>query len=325
MSVTIAKTISLIFIIATLFFSFHWPVFAEGKVLGIHLLSPGEIGVAQKLLTTTDEASHYVTIPLTFDDLNHKERWQNFFRDASSARIIPLIRLATRFEDGAWVIPDRSDIIKMSKFLTSLDWHAPTLTIILFNEPNHGKEWGGKLDPEGFSQICEFAADWFATESKTYVVLPAGMDLAASNTGDTMEAFTYLRRVFAHSPELLDKLDGWTSHSYPNPGFTSDPWKTDKNSLRGYQHELAFLKDYSDKEFPVYITETGWDQRGISQKKVREYYQVAYRDIWSSDSRIKAVTPFLLQGAPGTFAPFSFLDEKGNPTSAYQVYQSLLR
>lgn len=301
-----------------------FPVQARTEVLGIHLLSPGEVGSAQKLLETKDGASHFVTVPLTFDDLNHRERWQAFFRDAHSARLIPIVRLTTRFENGNWVVPDRNDIMRFAKFLSDLEWREDKLIIILFNEPNHALEWGGRLDPEGYGEIADFAIDWFKTEPKQYVVLPAGLDLAAPNSKDTLEAFAYWRRAEKAAPGLFSKFDGWTSHSYPNPGFVSNPWKTDKGSLRGYQHELSFLSQYTNKELPVYITETGWKNETFSARDIKRYYQVAYENIWKKDERIVAVTPFLLQGAPGTFAPFSFLDAVGKPTKAYAAYQEIL-
>lgn len=303
---------------------FPVPAKAETEVLGIHLLNPAEINSAQKLLATKDGVAHFVTVPFTFDDMNYKDRWQTFFKEAHDTNLTPLLRLTTRFEDGKWVIPTRADIMKLTAFLSSLDWKRDELTLILFNEPNHANEWGGKLDPEGYSRLADFAVDWFKSEPKKYVVLPAGMDLAAPNSRETLEAFAYWQRAFSESPELLNKFDGWTSHSYPNPGFVSDPWKTDKKSLRGYQHELMFLSKYSKKQFPVYITETGWNHEALSSREIFRYYQIAYKNIWNSDDRIKAVTPFLLQGAPGTFAPFSFLDALGKPTKAYAAYQEIL-
>lgn len=299
-------------------------VFAQGQVLGIHLLSPSELPQAQKLLDTKDNTIHFVTVPFTYDDLNYKDRWQKFLREAHDAHIKPLLRLTTRFENGSWVVPDRSDVMRFATFLTSLTWYDDDLTVILFNEPNHANEWGGNIDPAGYGAIADFALDWFKTESKKYVVLPAGIDLAATNGGGTVEAFLYWKQVFVSSPDLLEKLDGWTSHSYPNPGFVADPWKTDKKSLRGYEHELDFLSQYTKKELPVYITETGWNHDELSDYEVQRYYQTAYKNIWNHDPRIKAVTPFLLQGAPGTFAPFSFLDATGRPTKAYEVYRGLV-
>lgn len=297
---------------------------AQADILGIHLLSPSEISAARDLLSTKDGGVHYVTVPFTFDDLNHRDRWQAFLRDAKTANLKPLLRLTTRFEAGSWVVPTRSDIMKMAKFLSSLDWQTDELPIILFNEPNHAKEWGGRLDPEEYARISEFAIDWFKTEPKKYLLLPAGLDLAAPTGKETLEAFSYWQRALTEVPQLFEKLDGWTSHSYPNPGFVSDPWKTDKRSLRGYQHELTFISRYTSKQLPVYITETGWNNEAFSVKQMQWYYQVAYKNIWNSDPRIKAVTPFLLQGAPGTFAPFSFLDALGKPTKAYAAYQNIL-
>ncbi len=300
------------------------PALAQGEVLGIHLLSPSELSQAQKLLETKNNTNHFVTVPLTYDDLGHKDRWQNFLNEAHDAHLTPLIRLTSRFENGSWVVPNQADIIKYVTFLSSLSWKDTDLTVILFNEPNHANEWGGGVDPEGYVRIADFATDWFKTEEKHYIVLPAGLDLSANTSPGTMEEFTFWKRALADRPEFIEKLDGWTSHSYPNPGFASDPWKTDKGSLRGYQHELTFLSGYTKKELPVYITETGWNHDQLTNWELARYYTVAYSQIWNNDPRIKAVTPFLLQGAPGTFAPFSFLDAHGNPTKSYDVYKSLV-
>src|SRR5258706_1600799 len=94
--------------------------FAQGQVLGVHLLSPTELSQASKLLFTSDNVTHSVTVPLTFDDLNYKDRWQSFLDNAHANHIMPIIRLATRFENGVWVEPDRSDVIRMASFTSSL-------------------------------------------------------------------------------------------------------------------------------------------------------------------------------------------------------------
>lgn len=300
------------------------PVMAAGEVLGIHVLGPSEVEQASMLLSTPDKASHTITVPLSFDDLNKRDLWQHFFDTAASSNLQPIVRFTTRFEAGSWTVPNRAEVIKMIDFLTAMDWHRDDMTVILFNEPNHAAEWGGKIDPQSYALIADFAADWLKTEPKKYIVLPAGMDLAAPNGSTTMEAFNYLRQVFQAAPDFVSKLDGWTSHSYPNPGFASSPSKRDKGSLRGYEHELAFLKEFTPHALPVYITETGWDQRTLSDYQVKLYYRLAYDSIWKQDPRIKTVTPFLLRGAPGTFAPFSFLDAQGRPTAAYEAYRTIL-
>lgn len=300
------------------------PAMAKGEVLGIHILAPGEIERANKLLDHGDDKDKFVTVPLTLGDLNKKTEWQHFFDEAQSLKMHPIIRYTTRFENGAWTIPTRADVVAMTTFLSSLEWHRPELTVILFNEPNHASEWGGTIDPEGFASLSLFATQWLATEPKTYTILPAAMDLAADGNKNTMEAFAYWTRVLTAEPTLLDHFTGWNSHSYPNPAFSASPDRTGKNSLRGYETELAFAKKYTTKDFPVYITETGWNQDLLTNQRLKTYFTKAYENIWSSDKRIVAVTPFLLQGAPGTFAPFSFLDKDGKPTMAYEVYQQIL-
>ncbi len=306
------------------FFLWSTPVYAKGEVLGIHILSTGEIDQANTLLEHGDDKDKFVTIPLTLGDLNKSSDWQSFFDKCHALKIRPIIRFATRFENGSWKKPTRIDVMALTQFLGALEWHRPELTVVLFNEPNHAQEWGGTLDPQGFAQVSIFAAQWLKTEPKTYTVLPAAMDLAADGHNQTQEAFAYWQDALNEEPTLFEHFDGWNSHSYPNPAFAQSPSRTGKNSLRGYTNELEFIKKYTSKEFPVYITETGWNQNVLTNIKLRTYFAEAYEQIWTKDSRIVAVTPFVLQGAPGTFAPFSFLDANGKPTIAYDTYRELL-
>ena len=312
----------LVLIVTTLFF-FPTKVKAKGEVLGIHVLSTNEVKTAAKLFEKEMPSSHYITIPFTLEELNHKQKWQDFLNQCSDLKLVPIIRLATRFESGSWQIPTRKDIMSFSAFFADLDWKREELILVLFNEPNHKAEWGGKIDPIGFADITKFALDWFHTDSKKYVILPAGLDLAAPNGKTTMEAFDFWRQAVLRDPGIFDKLDGWTSHSYPNPGFAGSPYRTDKLSLRGFVHELNFIRRYTVKSLPVYITETGWDSFAIKSKNLNNYYRTAYRSVWN-DERIRAVTPFLLQGSPGMFSAFSFLDALGRPTQAYVAYRNLL-
>lgn len=299
-------------------------VYAGTEVLGIHILEPGEVTLAQKLLANGDDKDKFVTIPFTVLDIGETERWQPFFDECHTLKIRPIIRLATRVKDGAWTIPAREEIGEMITFLSSLEWHRPELTVITFNEPNHAKEWGNSINPEEYAHLSMFAVNWMRTEAKTYTILPAGMDLDASNASGTMEAFSYLRRVFAAEPDLASAYDAWNSHSYPNPGFNANPNRIGKNSLRGFENELAFLHSYTQREYDVYITETGWDSQKVPTKYINSYFQTAFKKIWGKDPRIRAVTPFVLRGSPGVFAPFSFLDDRSNPTALYRAYRNIL-
>ncbi|MEK7458100.1 MAG: hypothetical protein AAB612_01270 [Patescibacteria group bacterium] len=295
-------------------------------VQGVHILNTGELDAASALLKNvkTKDQWDYVTIPFTLDDTHRLSDWQRFFSQARELKFQPIIRLATRFNNGSWVVPTKKDVVDLTAALSSLEWPVPNERIVVvFNEPNHANEWGGVLDPEGYAGILEFTGYWLHAENVGYVVLPAGLDLSAPNGKITMEEFTYLERMFRSHPDVLEIMDGWTSHSYPNPGFTASPTAQGKNSLRGFEFELAFLKKYSQKKFPIYITETGWIETKQTAKWLSWYYEYAVTNIWS-DPRIRAVTPFVLKGAPGSFAQFSFYDSQGKPTLHFDAYKKAL-
>jgi hypothetical protein len=291
-------------------------VMAQGQVLGIHLLNPTEIkGVKNFFYEQSDEWS-YVTIPLSLADLDKEAEWLEFFKLAKEYKIIPLVRLVTRFEDGAWQVPNRKEITSYFKFLNQFEWPTAERYIIVFNEVNHAKEWGNSLDPINYAQVLEFTADWAHSENKNYKVLPAAMDLAAPNGYETMEAFNYLEKMQKYNSQVFEKIDYWNSHSYPNPGFSASPTRTGKNSLRGFQHELTYIKNKTGLELEVFITETGWVSNNYNNRWLSNYYTYALQHVWS-DERVKGVTVFVLKGDPGPFANFGFLDANDQPTAQY--------
>lgn len=299
---------------------------AEGHVLGIHILHRSELDAATTLLNPVESSQddwHYITVPFTLEDLDKPTEWQEFFDQARERKLIPLVRLVTEFEDGAWQVPNRKQITDQIQFLSQLKWPTAQRTIIVFNEPNQAHEWSGRIDPVEYARILDFTARWAKSEDKNYVVLPAGMDLAAPSGPVTAEAFWYLDQMLAFNPDVFAYVDYWNSHSYPNPGFVSSPQRTDKMSLRGFQHELTYLKQKTGRDFEVFITETGWRDTPATSPWLSSYYQYAYQHIWS-DNRVKGVTPFLLQGDPGPFSAFTFIDQFGRQTSQYLAYQQLL-
>ena len=109
-------------------------------------------------------------------------------------------------------------------------------------------------------------------------------------------------------PEFVDTIDGWTSHSYPNPGFSGSPYAIGRGSLRSYQWELSYLHGLGiSKDLPVFITETGWiHSQGVMQNRallspeqVGANLEIAASTVWN-DPNIVAVTPFVFnyQGLP---------------------------
>lgn len=302
------------------------PIRAEaGEVLGIHILHPSELDRASALLKSDHYSQdwHYVTIPLSLDQLQEKEQWQHFFDAAYQQKVNPIVRMVTRYDPAAdaWAVPNRQEIVDWYTFLDSLAWPHPDRYVIFLNETNHRKEFGGYFDPVEYAQLLDFAARW--GKHSGYSVLPGAMDLAAPNGPDTREAFGYLSEMMAAQPDVFENIAYWNSHSYPNPAFSAPPTARGQNSLRGFEYELAWLQQQTGRDFQVFITETGWVDTPVTRSRLAAYYEYAYQNIWS-DPRIKAVTPFILQGAPGPFANFSFLNEAGQPSTQYQAYRRLV-
>jgi len=327
----------------------------EISKLGIHILNTTELNDAKKLVTPQidfglgqgnilgvdtnfnsdlDEMVlpansnwSYVTIPLTLDDLTKEKEieWQLFFNEAKDLKIIPIVRLVSRYssENKSWIVPNKKQIIDQINFLSKLNWPTDKRYIIAYNEVNHASEWGGRVDPEEYVNILEFFSNWAHTEEKNYMVLPAAMDLAAPNGKVTLEAFNYLSQMYNYDPEVFSYIDIWNSHSYPNPGFSSSPTRYGQNSLRGFQYELDFLKLKTGEDYKVMITETGWKKTPSIENKLSSYYLYAMQHIWSDD-RVIAVTPFLLKGSPGPFANFSFYDVDNNPTNQFYAFKDAL-
>lgn len=342
---------STIFLCLTFLFSSSSVIAFEISKIGVHILNISELQDAKKLVTLENDSKvlgiesealeiksdleslveyqnwSYVTIPFVFDDMTSKKQaeWQVFFDEAKKLKIIPIVRLSTEYssEIHSWKVPNKKQIVNQINFLSKLNWPTDQRHIIIYNEVNHASEWGGFIDPVRYSSILKFASDWAHTENKNYVVLPAAMDLAAPNSLRTLEAFNYLNQMYAADPEIFSYVDVWNSHSYPNPGFISSPTSFGKTSLRGYQYELNYLKQKTGKDFKVMITETGWLATAFNSRWLESYYTYAMQHIWS-DERVLAVTPFLLKGAPGPFAGFSFYDMNDIPTNQFHSFRTAL-
>jgi len=303
-----------------LLFLLDAPVKANNVPFGVHLLEPGEL---EYVLPYRGENDRFVvTIPMAMDD-RRKEVWEDFFQTSFKAEITPIVRWITGFEGGNWKEPTRKDVIDATAFLADLNWPGQR-TIILWNEPNHAKEWGGRVDPESYADIAYFALNWLKTEGHEYTVLPAGLDGAAPNGMETMDSIRYMELVWRAKPELYSLIDGWTSHSYPNPDFSSTPYTRGKNSLRGFEVELIKLKAMTGKELPVYITETGWRDTRSTNRVLVKYYSYAAENIWNNPN-IKAVTVFLLRGFNGPFEDFSLLDERHEPTTQMRALMAAMK
>ncbi len=199
--------------------------------------------------------------------------------------------------------------------------------MILFNEPNHATEWGGSVDSNSFAEVNKEFAKKIKESNKDFVIMMGGLDAAApSQLPNFQDSGIFLNQVIDSIgiDEFNRLFDAWSSHAYPNPGFVGSPYASGKSTIKGYEWELNFLKQRGVKDLPVFITETGWQGNTLGRNKVAENFQIAFQKVWEKDTRIRAVTPFVLIYQSAPFLQFSWLQKDSNaPNPEYTLVQSL--
>lgn len=295
---------------------------------GIHLAQPTDEDIvrASNLVNSNGGAWGYVTLVIHEDDKN-VEKWQNIFEKLRENRIIPIIRLATKPQGSNWERPDKEDIEEWLNFLNNLHWVVKNRYIILFNEPNHATEWGGGVDAKNFAEVVATFAAKLKESNKDYFIMMGGLDLSAPSQKPRYEdAEIFFREVVGEigSDAFNQLFDGLSSHSYPNPEFSSSPQKVGRKSIVGYEWELSLLRGLGIKNLPVFITETGWNGDLISRFRIAEYFSYAYQNIWLPDDRVFAVTPFILNYQAEPFLKFSWIKKDlGDPYPEYVTVSNL--
>lgn len=291
-------------------------VFAqENNKVGISLLQPSSEDIAQaaELINSHDGDWGYVTLVIQENDRDVR-KWQDLFEQLREKHLIPIIRLATSPQGEVWRRPEEKDVKEWVDFLNKLNWVVKDRYIILFNEPNHASEWGGEVDPEGYANVALAFATSLKKSNNNYIVMLAGLDAAAPSSPPQYEdSGVFIEKMFrATSFKLQGYIDAWASHSYPNPGFSGSVWDTGKQSIRGYEYELALLSKLGvQKNLPVFITETGWKKGALSESAIAENYRIAFSEIWGKDARIQAITPFVFKYLSEPFIDFSWTNENG--------------
>jgi hypothetical protein len=138
-----------------------------------------------------------------------------------------------------------------------------------------------------------------------------------------MDEGTFIKRMIAAEPNLFDNLDGWVSHSYPNPDFAGKVTDTGRGSVWTFDWELNYLRSFEIyKDLPVFITETGWSNKKISQEEIGSFYDYAFKNVWN-DKRVVAVTPFILNYPNEPFSEFSWKKNDGSFYPYYEFYKKI--
>lgn len=322
------KLIFLVFLHLFLFSSsitnaIYDPLSRPNNKIGIHILFPSELNKAKELVNSSGGEWGYVTIPIQIGEKDIA-KWQIFLDDAKDLKLIPILRLATEgdyFIKSSWKKPTEEDILDFANFMESLNWPVKNKYIIIFNEVNRSDEWNGQADPEEYAKLLSYATTIFKEKDDDYFIISSGMDNASITANGTYSQYDYFELMNEHVPGIFNKIDGISSHAYPNPGFAQPPEVDSPTSISSFIYESDLINSMSDKRLPIFITETGWDQTLTSDQQVGQYFIQALETTWNHPE-IVAITPFLLNSGPGPFEKFSFLDKDGKENNVFKAIKN---
>ena len=305
------------------------PAETRNNIFGIHIHDENDLEDAAKLVNSMGGDWGYVTLVIRKDDRNF-QKWQNTFDKMRRLHLIPILRIATRQQNGGWEKPSFGEIDGWASFLNELNWVTKNRYVIIGNEPNHSKEWGNELNPEEYAQYLLQFSSKLKESSDEYFILPAGLDASAPSDRLHMDEVQFIKRMLKKEPDVFEHIDGWNSHSYPNPNFSAPATKTGRISIRTFEWELNLLQQLGVKnKLPVFITETGWihDKNGengnLTPSEISNRYITAYGDVWLTDKRIIAVTPFILNYQEPPFDVFSWKDSDGGFYDFYNQVKNI--
>lgn len=314
-----------LFLLPKFSFAIEDPLSLPNNKMGVHILFPEELGEAARLVNSSGGDWGYVTIPIQAGDKN-LEKWQKFMSDAKKLHVIPIIRLSTEgdyFDTKVWRKSIREDVLDFGNFLNSLDWPVKNRYIVVFNEVNRSDEWEGNLNPQEYAEILKYAAEVFKALNPDFFIISSGLDNAAPNLfGKYMNEYDYMAAMNIDVPGIFGLIDGLGSHSYPNPGFRQMPYILTSQSIYSFNFEKNLAFRLSNKNLPVFITETGWSKDSLSEDQIAANFKYAFEYVWSNKD-IVAVTPFLLQAGTKPFSQFSLINEGGEYSKIFLALQAI--
>ena len=297
------------------------PLSVPNNKFGIHIIqaTPDESSPAASLVNANGDWG-YITVLIEGKDKD-QGKWQEFFNDLRRRHLIPIVRLATQPVGNIWKKPDIGEAQVWADFLDTLVWPIKNRYVVVYNEPNQGTEWGGTVDAKNYAEVLDQTIIALKSKNRDFFVLNAGFDASApSQLPQYEDQAIFMGQMEEEVPGIFNKLDGWVSHSYPNPNFVGSPSALGRGTVRTWLWELQLLRQFGvTKNLPVFITETGWQHaEGISydyslptSDVLSKYFEHAFNGAWNS-SRIVAVTPFLLSYQDTLFDHFSFKKYQSN-------------
>jgi hypothetical protein len=279
----------------------------------------------------------YLTVVWTIQDREDRMAEYNlqlFLDRCYEFHVQPIVRVATKFEakreptvpgqpavkpnqqgaEGSWTRPDWDEPLKWREFFERGKWPTRHAWIVIGNEPNLGREWGGAVDAAGYARYLDHVLDVFA-DAPRFDIVSGALDISNTTAMPVMQdALEFLDEMGATVPGLFARLPAWASNPYHVPNLGPGVRYTHK----AYEAEL----DRIGREMPVLITEAGNLQTGDEQEIAR-FYAEAFRD-WMADPKVVAATPLFWHPDRNDFWMFE-LDKRGAFVSKSPTYELLRR
>lgn len=300
----------------------YGPALLPNNKYGIHITNESDLEDAGVLVNSNGGNWGYVTFVVQKGERDPK-RWKSFFKSLRKLHLIPIVRISTSPIGNYWEAPTVDEIDGWVSFLDELSWPTKNRYVVIGNEPNHSMEWGTRISPEEYADYLRTFSQKLKLKSDKFFVLPAALDASAPNSKTTMDEVVFLKRMLDFDPQVFEFVDGWNSHSYPNPGFSGSALASGRGTIKTYLWELATLKSLGvEKEFPVFITETGWVHPNGYEGNLKDKFKYAFENVWSDD-KVVAVTPFILNYDEKPFVDFSWKKKDGTFFEFYSVIREL--
>jgi len=293
----------MIFFILLILLIFNPNTIYAKNTFGLHLTQTSDINTAHSIINSTNGDWGWTTIVIRTDQLD-KGVWQEFMDNCRKYHIIPIIRIATKMENNYWVRPTLTDIDNIANFLNSLNWPSKLQYVTLFNEINHGQEWGGEVDIKNFVDIAIYSADKLKSLNPNFFILTPGLDLAAPEKPPQYRNFqSVYEEIKKYRPEYFEKFDGLATHYYP------------QNSKKDFNYELKYFK----KDIPIFIKETGWKHQRPYTRQAAATHILNIIKKYSKIPNVVAITPFIYNYPNPPFEYFSWLDKNEKLFPEYNI------
>lgn len=315
----------------------------RNNIVGLNvarLKQPLYIWAASDLVNANGGDWGYITVVWTIEDRqdrNAEYNLQMFLDRCFEFHLQPIIRLATKFEgkkletlpgekptrpneqgaEGSWARPDWDEPAKWRAYFETGTWPSRQAWIVVGNEPNLGREWGGAVDSADYARYLDHFLDVFQGASRFDVVAGA-LDISNTTALPVMQdAFEFLDGMEAAVPGIFERLPAWAS----NPYKQLNRGRSVRFTHRAYEAEL----DHIGREMPVLITEAGHLDTG-DDDEIARFYQEAFTD-WMADPKVIAATPLFWHPDRNDFWMFE-LDKRGaflHKSPTYELMRRLPR